>query len=105
LLQLTADQAPLDLREIHWHREDLPVATARPLLALPVTVRRRLAAFVLYSGHSGGEALDPTELRSIGSLAIGAAAAYDHLEAEFLRKRVTELENALAQTKQTDPAI
>jgi hypothetical protein len=105
LLQLTADQAPLDLREIHWHREDLPVATARPLLALPVTVRRRLAAFVLYSGHSGGEALDPTELRSIGSLAIGAAAAYDHLEAEFLRKRVTELEDALAQTKQTDPAI
>lgn len=104
LLQLTADQAPLDLREVHWHRDDLPVATARPLLALPVTVRRRLAAFVLYSGHAGGEALDPTEQRSIGSLAIGAAAAYDHLEAEFLRRRVAELEEALAQMKQANPA-
>jgi hypothetical protein len=104
LLQLTADQMPLDLREVHWHRDDLPVATARPLLALPVTVRRRLAAFVLYSGHRGGEALDPTEQRSIGSLAIGAAAAYDHLEAEFLRRRVAELEAALAQMQQTNQA-
>lgn len=104
LLQLTADQTPLDLREVHWHRDDLPVATARPLLALPVTVRRRLAAFVLYSGHRGGEALDPTEQRSIGSLAIGAAAAYDHLEAEFLRRRVAELEAALLQLQQTHEA-
>jgi hypothetical protein len=104
LLQLTADQSPLDLREVRWHRDDLPVATARPLLALPVTVRRRLAAFVLYSGHRGGEALDPTEQRSIGSLAIGAAAAYDHLEAEFLRRRVAELEAALAQLQQINRA-
>jgi hypothetical protein len=104
LLQLTADQVPLDLREVHWHRDDLPVATARPLLALPVTVRRRLAAFVLYSGHRGGEALDPTEQRSIGSLAIGAAAAYDHLEAQFLRRRVAELEAALAQMQQAQQA-
>jgi hypothetical protein len=104
LLQLTADQTPLDLREVHWHRDDLPVATARPLLALPVTIRRRLAAFVLYSGHRGGEALDPTEQRSIGSLAIGAAAAYDHLEAEFLRRRVAELESTLAQLQHTNQA-
>jgi hypothetical protein len=104
LLQLTADQTPLDLREVHWHRDDLPVATARPLLALPVTIRRRLAAFVLYSGHRGGEALDPTEQRSIGALAIGAAAAYDHLEAEFLRRRVAELEAALAQMQQAQQA-
>jgi hypothetical protein len=98
VLQLTADQTPLDLREVRWHRVDLPTATARPLLALPVTVRRRLAAFVLYSGHVGGEALDPTEQRFVSALAVGAAAAYDHLEAEQLRRRVAELEAALAKT-------
>jgi hypothetical protein len=98
LLQLTADQTPLDLREVHWHRDDLPVATARPLLALPVTVRRRLAAFVLYSGHVGGEALDPTEQHCVSALAVGASAAYDHLDAEFLRRRVSELEAKLAQS-------
>jgi hypothetical protein len=99
VLQLTADQTPLDLREVRWHRDDLPIATARPLLALPVTVRRRLAAFVLYSGHIGGEALDPTEQRFVSALAVGAAAAYDHLDAEHLRHRVAELEAALAQTQ------
>ena len=98
VLQLTADQTPLDLREMRWHRPDLPTATARPLLALPVTVRRRLAAFVLYSGHVGGEALDPTEQRFVNALAVGAAAAYDHLDAEHMRRRVAELEAALAQT-------
>jgi hypothetical protein len=98
LLQLKAEQTPLDLREVRWHREDLPVATARPLLALPVTVRRRLAAFVLYSGHCGGEALDPTEQHSVGALAVGAAAAYDHLEAESLRRRVIELEEVIARS-------
>jgi len=98
VLQLTADQTPLDLREIRWHRLDLPTATARPLLALPVTVRRRLAAIVLYSGHVGGEALDPTEQRFVSALAVGASAAYDHLEAEFLRRRVGELEAKLAQS-------
>jgi hypothetical protein len=98
VLQLTADQTPLDLREVRWHRVDLPSATARPLLALPVTVRRRLAAFVLYSGHIGGEALDPMEQRFVTALAVGAAAAYDHLDAERLRRRVAELEAALAQT-------
>jgi hypothetical protein len=98
VLQLTADQSPLDLRQVRWNRVDLPCATARPLLALPVTVRRRLAAFVLYSGHVGGEALDPTEQRSVSALAVGAAAAYDHLDAERMRRRVAELEAALAQT-------
>ncbi|HKW44789.1 MAG TPA: hypothetical protein VJN22_03970, partial [Candidatus Eremiobacteraceae bacterium] len=98
VLQLTADQTPLNLREVRWHRVDLPTATARPLLALPVTLRRRLAAFVLYSGHVGGEALDPTEQRIVSALAVGASAAYDHLEAENLRKRVAELESALAQS-------
>jgi hypothetical protein len=57
-----------------------------------------------------GEALDPDEVRAIAGLATGAAAAYDHLEAEALRSenesmrsKVESLEAQLAEA-QIQPA-
>ena len=62
------------------------------MLALPIIVRRELAAIVFYGSHVHGEPLDPDEIKAIAGLATGAAAAYDHLEAESMRRRLNAME-------------
>src|ERR1700680_891371 len=63
-----------------------PSGPAHPVLALPITVRRELVTIVLYGAHTHGEPLDPDEIKAIAGLASAAAAAYDHLEADALRR-------------------
>jgi hypothetical protein len=92
---LEADPKTLRTRDIHWARSDLPVGAARPALALPILVRRRLHAIALYGESKSGAALDPDEIRAIGQLATAAGAAYDHLEAEALREQVADLQQRL----------
>ena len=53
----------------------------------------RTAAIVFYGAHLHGEALDPDEVRIIAGLAAGAAAAYDRIEAEALRKDNEAMKN------------
>ncbi len=85
LMLLQAENGPLSLYDHPWRTHDVPSGPAQPVLALPIIVRRELAAIVFYGAHTHGEALDPDEIKAIASLAPGAAAAYDHLEAEKLR--------------------
>jgi hypothetical protein len=92
---LHGELGPLRLSDIRWPRRDLPQGVGEPVLAVPVLVRHRLIAIALYGSHSNGEALDPDEVDAIDRLASGAAAAYDHLEAEALR-RENELLRGLA---------
>ena len=103
VVQLKADLEPVPLSDVRWPRRDIPTGLYQPLLAVPIVVRHQLEAFVLYSGHNGGEALDPDELRSLRQLATPAAAAYDHLEAEALRAQleVLQADNAALQREQT----
>lgn len=100
VLQLKGEHAPLLLDEVRWPRHDLPLGDTAPALAVPVFVRSRLIAVALYGAHVNGEALDADEISSIDRLAAGAAAAYDHIEAEALRA-----ENVLlrAQTSAARP--
>jgi hypothetical protein len=86
VMLLRGERGPLRLDDIRWPHPDLPLGDKEPVLAVPVLVRDRLIAFALYGSHSNGEALDPDEAASIDRLAGGAAAAYDHLEAEALRR-------------------
>jgi hypothetical protein len=95
VMLLRGERGPLRLDDIRWPRPDLPRGDKEPVLAVPVLVRDRLIAIALYGSHSNGEALDPDEAASIDRLAGGAAAAYDHLEAEALRREI-ELLRALA---------
>ena len=88
LLQLVAGQVPLDLHDLRWPRTDLPDGAARPVLAVPVLVRRQLIDFALYGSRAVGEALDPDEVKSLNALASGASVAFDHIEAEELRRKV-----------------
>jgi hypothetical protein len=86
------EEGPLSLYDHPWRKECMPAGAARPVLALPIIVRRELAAIVFYGSHLHGEALDPDEIKALAGLAPGAAAAYDHLEAEAMRRKNELLE-------------
>lgn len=88
VMLLHGEHGPLRLADIRWPRRDLPHGVEEPMLAVPVLVRHRLIAIALYGSHRNGEALDSDEVASIDRLAGGAAAAYDHLEAEALRSEI-----------------
>ncbi len=92
IAHLAADSAPLALADV---REPLlskfPSGGAMPILAVPISARARLAGFALYGAHRSGEALNPDERAMLHRLAVAAAAAYDHLEAEDLRREVERL--------------
>jgi hypothetical protein len=102
-LNLTAEQTPLRLREVHRMRADLPQGPAAPGLAVPVLVRRRLKAIVLYGSHSSGADLDVDEIQCLEGLSHAAAAAYDHLEAVTLRQLVTDQRHEI-ETLRSAPA-
>ena len=88
LALMQTEHGPLSLYEHPWRDKDVPSGSAHPVVALPIIVRRELAAVVFYGAHIHGEALDPDEIKAIAGLASGAAAAYDHLEAEAIKREV-----------------
>jgi hypothetical protein len=92
---LAAERAPLDLDDLAWAPAQ-PAGPGRPILAVPIAARSRLIAFTLYGATEAGETLDPDQRRTLQHLATAAAAAYDHLEAEALRRETAELRVKLA---------
>jgi hypothetical protein len=58
----------------------LPRGDAELIAGVPLYVRRQLAGFVLYSGHTNGTALDPDERALLADLCASAARGYDALE-------------------------
>jgi hypothetical protein len=81
-----AENGPLSLYDHPWRSEGVPTGPASPVLALPIIVRRALTAVVFYGSHVHGEPLDPDEIRAIAQLGPAAAVAYDHLEAEAMKR-------------------
>ena len=88
LLHLQAERGAVrivELRNVHDAQAREP---RNAVLALPIFVRHELSAVVLFGGHGGGEDFDPDEIAWLNSLAMAAGAAYDHLEADALRKEL-----------------
>ncbi len=110
LMLAQAEGGPLSLYDHHWRTDGVPAGPARPVLALPIIVRRELAAVVFYGSHVHGEALDPDEIKAIAGLAPAAAAAYDHLDAEAMQQQVAsmqktiDIQQALLAEAQIQPA-
>ncbi len=75
-----------------------PQTSAIYVLAMPVTVRHELAAFVLYGAHSNGTQIDPDECSLLKSLAREAARAYDHVEAVRTRELLARFMAVPART-------
>ncbi len=100
---LSAERAPLDLDDVGWAPSQ-PSGTDRPIVGVPISVRHRLMAFALYGATEAGETLDPDQRRMLQHLATAAAAAYDHLEAEALRREIAKLRGRLGATPQRAPS-
>ncbi|MBV8638846.1 MAG: hypothetical protein JO322_12255 [Candidatus Eremiobacteraeota bacterium] len=96
-VHLSAELEAIDLHEVPWTQSNVPEGLAQPILALPLSDRHDLVAFALYSGHTGGEAVDPDEQRALANLADCATDAYEHIRATNLETEATALrtENAM----------
>jgi len=97
VLQLVASQAPMRMREALLPRADLPSKEAAPVIAMPVITRHNLRAIAFYGPHRSGADLDDDEIRELTEVTKAAAAAYDHIEAEALRKQVRDLSDVIAR--------
>jgi len=100
---LSAERAPLDLDDVGWTPPQA-FDSGRPIVAVPISVRHRLMAFALYGPTEAAETLDPDQRRMLLHLATAAAAAYDHLEAETLRREIAELRTKLGTFPQGAPS-
>jgi hypothetical protein len=107
MMLLQAENGPLSLYDHPWRTQGVPSGPAHPILALPIIVRRELAAAVFYGSHTHGEALDPDEIKAIAGLAPAAATAYDHLEAESVKREVQSImrENESLRTQLAEAQI
>ena len=101
IVQLRAELETTDLSSVRCSMK-LPQGLCAPLIAIPLAVRHELLGFVMYGGHRGGEAIDPDEARSLERLATAAAGAYDHIEAQALRKHLARIESENAQLRQSE---
>ena len=90
-VHLSSELQTLSLGDVRWPRADIPHGIAQPLIAIPLAVRHELLGFVLYGGHTGGEAIDPDERTTLEHLAQSAAGAYEHLRAKTLQFEINEL--------------
>ena len=104
---LQAENGPVSLYDHPWRSKGVPLGQAHLVLALPIIVRRELTAIVFYGAHIHGEALDPDEIKAIARLAPGAAAAYDHLDAEVMKREVESIrrENESLRTQLAEAQI
>jgi hypothetical protein len=101
VMHVEAEQAPLRISEIRWPVSNVPGGVAHPVLAVPVLARRRVIAIALYGEHNNGADLDGDEIRAIAGVANAAGAAFDHVEAEQLRREMESMRRELAQRPST----
>lgn len=66
--------------ELQGRRRSLRLHAGDPALAIPIFMRARLEAVVLYGVHANGEDIDPDEAASLEAMGVAAGIAYDHLE-------------------------
>lgn len=97
VVHLTAELQAIDLHEVRWPQSNVPEGIAQPVLALPLSVRHELLGFVLYSGHTGGEAVDPDEENALVNVTDCASDAYEYIRAMNLENEASTLrtENAM----------
>jgi len=95
LVRLVLSQRkPIRTADLGWSRDDCPSSGESPDLAVPVVLRDKVVAIVLYGAHRDHFEIDADEIETLSDLADHAAWAMDHIKAEKLRQ---ELEAAQAR--------
>lgn len=101
IAQLRSEREPLSLLEIGWTHDGLPRGPQSPALAVPALARSDLYAFALYGSHRDGAVLNSDERALLGALVAGAAATFDHLDAQRARQEIEELRRRLSEFTET----
>jgi len=92
VLEADAEHEAIPIHDTSWARCGEAVKSVRPVVAIPVALRRELVAIVIFGAHSSGIDLDPDEVRALVSMAIPAASAFAHLETLELKKTIEEVQ-------------
>jgi GAF domain len=97
VVELRAELSPLELDG--RQRADVPVpgGSKTPSLVVPLVMRGSVFGFVFYGGRKNGVPLTLAERALLESIARGAAAAYDHIDADRSRARIARLEDRLRE--------
>lgn len=85
VLYLQSEQAGLRTSTVRGSTQMMPSGNAHPVLALPILMRHRVIAIVLYGMHNTGADLDADEIRSLEALANAAGTAFAQVDAQHLR--------------------
>lgn len=99
VLQLQGEREPLKLGGVRLGRSDLPAGNHEPALAVPIFVRHQLGAIIVLGPHSTGEDFDADEIGLLSKCAVAAGAAYDHLEADALRRQAEEMQKTIDELR------
>jgi hypothetical protein len=96
IVELRAELAPVVLDGRPRAETILPGGAKAPSLVVPLMMRGEVFGFVFYGPRSNGLLLSADERALLEAVARGAAAAYDHIDAQRSRARIAELEAKLA---------
>jgi hypothetical protein len=95
IVELRAELSPIVLDGRPRAETILPGGEKAPSLVVPLLMRGTVFGFVLYGARSNGVPLTADERTLLESIARSAAAAYDHIDADKSRARITQLEAKL----------
>lgn len=99
IVELRAELAPLVLDGRPRPETILPGGAKAPSLVVPLLMRGNVFGFVFYGTRLNGEAFTADERALLEAIARSAAAAYDHIDADKSRARITSLEQQLRQLR------
>ena len=90
--ELKRTRRALKLGNVAWHNALVPTDTRQPVVAIPIRRHSTLVAIALYGLHERGDDLEKREIDLLDKLCRSASSAYDKVEDEKLRQRISELE-------------
>ncbi len=104
IVALRADLAAIQLdgRQLVGIKS-LPGGRKAPSFVVPLIMRGNVFGFVFYGSRIDGASLTPAERSLLEAIALSAAAAYDHIDADRSRVRIRTLENRLREFGATIP--
>ncbi|MEO6834732.1 MAG: GAF domain-containing protein [Candidatus Tumulicola sp.] len=95
IVALRADLEPIALNERQLAGRPVPGGRNAPSLVMPLVMRGKVFGFVFYGSRGDGASLTAAERALLEAIALSAAAAYDHIDADRSRARIRELEDRL----------